>query len=272
MTQIETLKAQAKNLRHAMTKMGMAISLAQSLEAIAQQYGVENWDTLAGIVNKAELAVPPVRTLAQLPSVPYKVEVRGCSGLYFECRVKRFDAETLVLVHDKPALGRYLMANPEKYPDGFATTAIELTSDGRDFAFPLFQLLYMKFGDDNWFVDGALLALRFHCREDKPTKLEGVELAIPQMVKSAKGCQLLILPSHDGGHYDKHIIVPPHLDVDVISQKMVAEIRRLKELDAAHADDENYDEFTSADLARFAASIGGLWVGEPKIASENWDC
>jgi hypothetical protein len=159
MTQIETLKAQAQNLKHAMSKMGMEISLAQALEAVAQQYGLDNWDTFAGILNKVD-----------------------------------------------------------------ASEALS------------------------------------------------VQLVIPQMVKSAKGCQLLILCSHDGANYDRHLIVPPHLDVTVIANKMEAEILRLKEIDAALEEAENYEgEYTEVDLARYAGSIGCLWVGKPTVVRENWD-
>lgn len=154
MNKIETLKAQAKNLKIAMASMGVQISHAQALEAIAQQYGVENWDTLAGLVKKADT----------------------------------------------------------------------------------------------------------------------VALSIPEVVKSAKGCQLLILPSHDGARWDRHMIVPPHLDAEVISAKMACEILRLKAIDdVLDAAGEAYDGYTDADLAKFAGSLGCLWVAKPVVVSENWD-
>lgn len=273
MTQIETLKAQAKNLKHAMTGMGISISLAQALEAIAQQYGMDNWDTLAGIVNKTDAdAVTPAGP-GYLPSVPYQVDMKGCSGLYIKCTVEHFDRDVLAFVYDEPALRHYLRNNSTKYPWGLATVAIKLVSpEGRVFEFRAAELLNMKWGNGDWYLTGGLVALRFHCHEDKPAApAPKTELVIPQMVKSAKGCQLVILASGDGAQYDRHVIVPPHLDAEVISLKIRDEIRRLKQIDAEHEEDDNYDGYTDADLARYVGSIGCLWVEKPFVCGENWD-
>lgn len=154
MDKIETLKAQAKNLKIAMASMGMQISHAQALEAIAQQYGLENWDTLAGLVRKADT----------------------------------------------------------------------------------------------------------------------VDLRIPEVAKSAKGCKLVTLTSHDGAQYDRQVIVPPHLDAEDISAKMAGEIKRLKAIDEVlEAAGGHYDGYTEADLAKFAGVLGCLWVAKPVVASETWD-
>lgn len=154
MSKIETLKAQAKNLRIAMASMGMQISQAQALEAIAQQYGFDNWDTLAGLVKSTHT----------------------------------------------------------------------------------------------------------------------VALSIPEVAKSAKGCELLVLTSHDGAQYDRHVIVPPHLDAEDVSAKMASEIKRLKAIDEVlEAAGGLYDGYTEADLAKFAGILGCLWVAKPVVASETWD-
>jgi hypothetical protein len=270
MTQIETLKAQANNLKHAMARMGTPISLAQALEAIAQQYGLENWDTLAGIVNASEKSKRPTELVDQLDGLQC-IEVKGCSGLRSFCSVIYLDKEAFAYLHDNRRLQQYLSENPKKYPADRKAIALRVRSIDRDFEFSFAELVGIHCEDEYWYLASGLMALRFHCDQATEPATRS-DLAIPQMVKSAKGCQLIILPSCDGANYDRHVIVPPHLNAEAISVKIRDEICRLKQIDAEHEEDDNFDGgYTDADLARYVGSIGCLWVGKGLVCGENWD-
>lgn len=271
MAQIETLKAQANNLKHAMAKMGMPISLAQALEAVAQQYGLENWDTLAGMVNANEKSKRPPEFANHLRGLQC-VEVKGCSGSRSICSVIYVDIEALAYIQDTRRLQQYLSENLKKYPTGMQSIALRVRGIDRDFQFSFAELIGIHCDKDYWYLASGLVALRFHRDDESTDAASNVDLAIPQMVKSAKGCQLIILASCDGANYDRHVIVPPHLNAEVISVKIRDEIRRLKQIDAEHEEDENFDGgYTDADLARYVGSIGCLWAGKGLVCGENWD-
>jgi hypothetical protein len=269
MTQIETLKAQALNLKHAMDKMGVAISLAQALEAIAGQYGMENWDTLAGVVNGQPLA--PQAQLAGLLSKLSMVELKGCSGTKKFCTILYLDQEALTYAPNETQLQQHVAGNPKKYPAGMANIALRVRDSNGDYQFSLAEVAGMTCDTDYWYLASGLVALRFHSEVEPVQSATRVDLVVPQMAKSAKGCQLLILPSHDGAEYDRHVIVPPHLKADVISVKLAEEIRRLKEIDRVNEENDKYDGYTDEDIARYVRSIGCLWVGKPAVVAENWD-
>ena len=159
MSKIASLKAQAANLKLAMEDIGVTLTQAQALEAIAKQYGFDNWDTIAGMLNKPETA---------------------------------------------------------------AGNSLTLT--------------------------------------------------VPAIVKSAKGCQMLLVTSHDGAAYDRQVIVPPHLDTEVIAAKLATEIVRLKAIDEAHEESGlPYDSYTEEDLSLFVRALGCIWVMSPKVVRETWD-
>lgn len=275
MSKIATLKAQAKNLKLAMAGMGIPLSQAQSLEAVAQQYGKPNWDTLSGILKK-EAAPARAPRLADMPYEPSDIWIE--SGLYSEkYAVADYAYEALNLFHDEKAFREFVETYPEEYTEGMESTAIGLEGNGEDVKLTFNQLIGMRYADvgmGNWELsDGRFL--RFCCddiwRPENEAKKSKTELTVPELVKSAKGCNLVILPSGDGATYDRHVIVPPHLDADVISERISGEILRLKALDKENEDVPGYDEYTDTDLSTFVASIGCLWVEDYKTTSENWD-
>ena len=53
---IDTLKTQAKALRQALAKSGRDVSHSQSLELLAKQHGLKDWNTLHAKASKAEAA------------------------------------------------------------------------------------------------------------------------------------------------------------------------------------------------------------------------
>jgi hypothetical protein len=150
MSNIKALKAQATQMQQALARMGISVTRAQALEAIAAQYGQPNWDTLSALADTAPLVVPEV-------------------------------------------------------------------------------------------------------------------------VKSAKGCQLLLLTSGDGAYYDRHAIVPAHLDAQAIAVELAAEIRRLKKRDDELVDMGHTEQYTDADLKVFLEQRGCEWVDKPVSPAENWD-
>jgi hypothetical protein len=48
----------AHTLRAALTAMGLKITLGQGLELIAQEFGVADWNTLAGAIRPEAAAAP----------------------------------------------------------------------------------------------------------------------------------------------------------------------------------------------------------------------
>lgn len=119
-----------------------------------------------------------------------------------------------------------------------------------------------QYGFANWDTVAGVLGTN--------TDPAGITLAIPAQVKSVKGCELLLLTSHDGAWYDRYVIVPPQLDKAVIKERIRKEILRLKEQDAALEDDSE-GEYTEVDLSAFVAKLGCLWVSNPTTVGENWD-
>jgi hypothetical protein len=278
MTKIATLKAQAKNLKSAMAEMGMTLTQAQALETIAKQYGIDNWDTLSGMMKKEPAPAPEPR-LADMPLPPTDIWVEGLGPRSSKCTVDLYAFEALQLLHDEKALRAYVEANPDEYCDGMDSTAIYLFDDGRDHDFTFNQLLgirYVGLGEGKWLLRDAETHLRFCCDdlwrpEDVLKKSVTPELMVPELVKSARGCQLIILSSSDGVAYDHHVIVPSHLKAEPISRQIAEEILRLKAIDRENNGVPGYDEYTDADLAKFVTSLGCLWVVEPVMVRENWD-
>lgn len=268
--QIVTLKAQAKNLAQAMANIGVELSHAQALEAIAQQYGLPNWDTLSGILSRpAAFASAP--SIAQLPEAPFNVWVeQGIRSVHYEINECIFAA--LRLAENPTALEAYITAHPESFEEGLQTVVLGLDGDEGRLNFTaadLSGIRYAQVGMGNWRLAGTDTYLRF-CYGDVwvPAESSTVpSLAIPQMAKSAKGCQLVVLPSVTDG-YERQVLVPPRLDAKVIAAKLDAELRRLKDQDRANPDGPEYQE---EDLAAFVTTLGCEWVNERVVTSENWD-
>jgi hypothetical protein len=277
MTKIATLKAQASNLKSAMAEMGIALTQSQALEAIAKQYGVANWDTMSGLLKRESFRSP---TLADMPGVPDSAWVeKGTRSTL--CLVSDYDSEALALLHDVQALEAYFEKFSDQYEDGMDTCAIFLQGDGRNYEFTfadLQGLTYKKLGGQgNWLLASGDTYLRFNCGSvwspEEQIQDDKVQLAVPTAVKSAKGCQLLVLTSHDGAQYDRHAIVPPHLNAEQISKRVAEELVRLKDLDRLKEETADYDGYTEVDVARFVSSLGCLWIGtnEQVIVSQTWD-
>lgn len=278
MNQAITLKAQAANLVAAMAEMGIKMSKSQGLEAIAKQYGVANWDTLNGMLKaKPEATRAPV--LADMPGYPDCIVVeRGPHRTFY--RVESYDEEALALLHDEKALRAHLEKNLENYDEGLDTTAISVQGDGESLAFTFNQLLGMTYqklgGMGTWWLNDNDTILSFICGDswnpEEGGQVKPVQLpAIPQMAKSAKGVKVLQLPSHDGAQYDLFFVVPPHLDIEVITKKLGAEIERLKQQDRDNEDNPEYDEYDADDVKAFAKTLG-IEPCEPNMGNDNWDC
>jgi len=273
MNKVATLKAQAKNLVQAMADIGVTVSHSQALEAVAKQYGFDNWDTAAGLL-KAEVPARAPR-LADMPLVPISAWVERENPVSQSCTVYYYDSEALGLIHDEEALCRFIAQYPDAYAEGLDTNAITLLDDGEDWHFSLRQLLGITYVDlgGNWKLKDGITHLRFSLGDVwKPATPASTGLTVPEMAKSAKGCNLLRLTSHDGADYDKFVIVPPHLDQAVIKSKIDAELTRLKALDAAGGEDETFEEYTDKDVKEFVRRLGCVYVSQPQTVGQNWDC
>ncbi|MDO9177140.1 MAG: glyoxalase superfamily protein [Agitococcus sp.] len=276
MINVTTLKAQAKNLKIAMAAMGVTLTPAQSLEAIAKQYGYENWDTVAGVLNKEPAPRPP--RLADMPSIPEYIWVEGLGPWAIKCDVAYYAATALALLHDEIALRAYLTKECVEHGDGLSSTAIQLQStenrEGLRLTFKqLLGISYINDGIGSWKLRNGLTYLRFVFKENgQPANpAEASRIAIPQMLKSTKGCSLVQLPSHDGSFYDKFVLVPPQLDAKAIAQKISFEIARLKKQDLDNITSVSYVGYTATDISTFVISLGCTFVAEPETTSENWD-
>jgi hypothetical protein len=279
MTKIATLKAQAKNLKLAMAEMGITLTQSQALEAIAKQYGVANWDTMSGILKKKLTPLQEPR-LADMPCIPSDIWVEGVGPRSSKCPVNSYAYAALALLHDEQALRAYVEANPDEYQEGMDSLAIHLFDDGLDHEFTFNELLGIRYADvgmGNWILRDGQTYLRFCCddlwRPEDSAPNASVDLAIPDRVKSVKGCQLLVLTSHDGAQYDRHAIVPPHLDAEEIAAKIAAELTRLKALDRLNEGELDYVEYTEGDVAKFVSALGCLWVSahDQVVVNQTWD-
>lgn len=276
MTQVTSLKAQATNLAKALSDMGIKLTKAQSLEVLAQQYGVKNWDTLSGML-KTKAAPTHQPTLADMPFFPDNVWVEQGSRVVL-CDVIAYEEQGLSLLHDLPSLHKFLDEFKGLFIEGMDSLAIQLNGDGRDYEFTFNDLVGLTYqnlgGQGNWKLADGKTYLRFMCGStwtpDAPSEEKDTPLTIPAMVKSAKGCRLLVVTSHDGDFYDIRAIVPPHLDIEVIKQKVEQELKRLKQLDKENEDNPDYAEYTDSDVKKFISSLGCEPV-DPEMCSVNWD-
>ena len=268
MKKIASLKAQAANLQFALAQRGNKPINGEALELIAQQYGYDNWNTLHAVASRK--APPPgVPTLADLDNVPcfVHIEVGGHSTSYV---IDHYDDVPLFEHgHSAEALRKYVLANPARYPDGLASNAIVAEGpegDRKVFTFEqVLGLSYRRLGNrDYWQTADAEMYLCFDMPLRNPT-VQGEELQVPDSVKSAKGCRLIALRSHDGAHYDHHVIVPRHLDAEAIGRKISQEITRLKERDRANEDVEGYVEYTDQDIRAFVNQQGCTWADKSYV-------
>lgn len=277
---IATLKAQATNMRLALEKTGVVLTHGQSLEAIAGQYGFDTWDALCGVMKKAKELAARVPTLADLPGVPESITVeRDSWSASYEVLV--FDLESIVLMHDEKKLLAHFAKNPGFYFNELDTPVIVVSGDGKYWQFTLRQLQGIKYeelgGKGYWHledIEGEDLYLSFSFGDVwTPSKAEEGVLRVPEMVKSAKGCEIVVMPSLDGDRsLWRYLIVPPHLNAKEIANKMVAEVRRLKALEASLTEDERDEkESTELDVKAYAQSLGCTWAEWVSVASNAYD-
>jgi hypothetical protein len=277
MTQIVTLKAQAANLVESLAARGIKLTRAQGLELIAEQYGMKNWDTLSGMLKPTTSAAPAPR-LADMPGYPDTVLVdKDGKRVYYN--VAFYDEEGTALLHDTSALESFLMQYRDGYPEGMATTALELSGDGHNLYLSFQELVGLTYqvqdGLGCWKLPDGVTSLTFICGTPWTPKPAGMQEpvhlpAIPQTVKSVKGVKVLQLTSTDGDYYDKFFLVPVHLDISVIKRKVDEEVVRLKERDRVNEEAEAYQPYMDTDIIAFVTSLGLEHV-EPEKASENWD-
>ncbi len=274
---IATLKAQAKNLQIALAKQGIELTRGAALEAVAQQYGLPNWDTLAGLL-KVKPAQSPTPTLADLPGSTDLVDVElGVSTT--SCEVGEWDEAVIALLHKPDELQAFIDAHPDMYEAGMASEVLTLYGDGEDFQFTIEQLQSGKYvkagGRAYWHIPEEDTYLSFPHVDvwESSVKQPVFELTVPELVKTAKGVTLVALRSVDGWAYDHYVLVPPHLDAKVIVTRLVDQLTLLKKQDADNESDSDsaYEEYTDKDLETFVATLGCEWVSQPEELGTTWD-
>lgn len=277
MTKIAALKAQAKNLRAALSDQGIAMTLGQAQEAIAKQYGIANWDTLSALLGrKPNPAREPV--LADLPGMPSTVTVER--GLRAEAyNVEDFDWDVIELLHKPAELQAFLEQNKATYSDGLDTCVLMLMGpdDTIELTAEMLQAGCYRGdlgGKAYWFLPDDDMYLGFdHCSpwtvQDEAS--DGCKLTVPEVVKSAKGIQVVALRSHDGSKWDHFVMVPPHIPVQGVVDRLSTELKRLKALDAEQQNDASYQEYTADDVRKFVESLGCTWVDSLVEIGDNWD-
>jgi hypothetical protein len=252
MSKIESLKAQAENLKAGLAAEGIEISKGKALEMIARQYGFENWDTLCAVVIQAEKAKSEP-TLADLGYVPMRAWVE--QGPRTESyNIQLFEQGVLALLPDEQALTEFLAKYPGEFEKGLDSDALYLFGPK------------VIAGKTHWALADGDTFIRF---DEEPVLAEKFELTIPKVTRSIKGTELIALRSHDGSFYDHFVMVPPHLDVKTLCTKISEGLTALKERDAADGDSDT--EFTETDVKALVERLGCLWVAEPHEVGQNWD-
>lgn len=276
MTKMAALKAQAKNLHAALVAQGVDYSLSQAQEAVAQQYGIANWDTLCGLVTQ-KAPKPRTPVLADLPGIPDTVQLE--QGLWTKSyQVASYDWELIELLHKPKELQEFLDNYPELYEDGLDTTAILLEGDGQDIALTARQLMDGRYeslgGRSYWFIPDIDGYLSFGYETPwvaPPAEPAPFELTVPSVVKSIKGTRIIAMRSHEGADYDHFALVPPHLKAEQVAQAIRAEVQRLHAADQALMDGQEDREYTVEDVRKFVELQGCLWVEELVEMGTNWD-
>ena len=271
MSKIESLKAQAENLRAAHAEDGVEITKGKALELIAKQYGFENWDTLCAVAIRLEKPAP-APTLANLEYRPMRAWVE--QGPKTESyHIETFEEEGLALLGDEKALCAFLEKYPGVYEKGLDSEALYLQGDGHDRSFTFRDLIGLAprivGGKTMWALADGERFIRFD-EEPVVAKTEKCELTVPRVSRSIKGVELIALRSHDGSSYDHFALVPPHLNVDTLRTKISDGLTALKDRDAAHPDSE--EEYTEQDVKKLVEGLGCLWVASPHEVGQNWDC
>ncbi|MGI9367827.1 MAG: glyoxalase superfamily protein [Ruegeria sp.] len=75
------LKAQAKRLRQKLRSTGVSLSHSESLELVAHQHGVRDWNTLHAMAGNRMLLRVGDRVQGQYLGQPFTAEIRGLSVL-----------------------------------------------------------------------------------------------------------------------------------------------------------------------------------------------
>lgn len=262
--EMKALKAQAKNLHAALKARGVKESLSYAQELIAAQYGQANWDTLCGVVGAQNAqAAQPLR-LSDLPKGRIPDEIIVERGLSRDAlNVAGWEEELIAVADSRPELEKCVAEHPELYPEGMQTAVIYLEGDGFDLCVTAEELtggFHKRLGgEDYWFLPVKEWYLQFvYATSDKWARsVPAVQtLTIPEVSRSVKGVELVTLTSTDGPEWNLQLLVPPHLDAEVVAARVQAELKRLHELDATHEGDPAYAEYTSEDIKRFVATQG----------------
>ncbi|MNR71862.1 hypothetical protein D3C71_25410 [compost metagenome] len=270
---IATIKAQAKNLRLALAKQGVDLTACAALEAVASQYGFPTWDALCGVLKKEERqARSPIP--ADLPGIPdaVRVFVDGKEKLF---SVETWDEELVELLHDESALRAFVDRHQEVYLGGLDSSVLFAFGDGEDVCVSAAELLGVKYVEEDgrglWQLADGKTRLEFVFETGwKAPSPSG--LSVPELVKSAHGCSLIALRSHDGSAWDHFAMVPPHLDAAEVASELGQVLTALKERDAQGQGVEGYEEFTDIDVRAQVERLGCTWVDKPVELGQNWDC
>jgi hypothetical protein len=272
--QSKALKEQAKNLHAALKARGDSKPLSYAQELIAAQYGQPNWDTLMGVLYSQ--AHPQLR-LKDLPEnlIPDELFVeRGT--LQDTLNVVGWEEDLIRRADSLEELTRFLEDNSELFPQGLQTQAICLEGDGFDLEITAEELAAGCHkhlgGKDYWFLPKKEWYLQFvYASTDGWTnKSQAPALAVPQVVRSLKGVRMLTLRSSYGPLWSLHVLVPAHLRVETIGERISQELKRLKELDREHEDGPGYQEYTEEDIRRFVSTLGCAVI-DSEASFGPWD-
>jgi len=273
MNNIKALKTQAKHLHAGLVAKGISMDLGNAQDLVAQQYGFDDWNTLCGTLK----CKPQMPTLAELDQFPASVIVstkEGETELDIEYHVELCDLEGLAHVHDESSLSAYLALFPTVYPDGLQSLALALDGNNWTQVYTFEDLLGIKYlpAENVWQLADGKTKLSFTVTNRWSPKVQGPCLQVPEILKTAKGIELIALRSEDGSFYDHFVLVPQHLDTEAIGDKIKGEILRLKELDAQNRyNQDSLDKnYSLVDIKKFVESNGCTWA-DPSEIGENWD-
>lgn len=267
MSKIESLKAQAENLKAALAEQGIEITRGVALDTVAKQYGFANWDTLSGVLNQPVTAAPKP-TLKDLAYYPMHAWVeKGAQTQSYN--VEGYEEEGLALLGDEKALSGFLAKYPDSFSKGLDSEAMYLLGSGHDVSFTFRDLLGLEYkelgGKGYWALKDGDRFIRF---DSEPVILpvKTVEMTVPKVVRTIKGTELIAMRSHDGSDSDRFVMVPPHLKLEVIRSKIS---KGLTELKAAVSDADA--GVAVEDVEKMVKNLGCLWVQRPHEVGQNYD-
>lgn len=190
----KNFKVQADNLIAYMASIGIEMTKAQALEAVARQHGVRNWDTMSG---KLKAVRNPVLADVQARFIPTYALAQfepGAEAVYLEIDRASWDFDLIQVLHDPVKLNAYLSSYPMETSDPNYVVAFMADTDDETVIFTAAQLEGIRYeGNGYWKMTNGW-QLQFDANEVfKPEKQLSFE--VPAVKPAKKGSSASAVPN-----------------------------------------------------------------------------